>query len=275
MQDAASTANATMAPSAFDSTTTALLPPLHTFSTHNSRNVFPILFNREKCVLARPQQQSQRHHLHCAEPAPTPSAFIYKTFCNGRPMFYKRLALANLLQGHQGCVNTVAWNETGTLLVSGSDDTQLKIWTNPMINLHCPPQSKQQSHATTSSGGAASSSQQSQQSTLSSHVNIDTGHMGNIFCALFVPNTSDTRVVSCAADDVVRLFDVTTQKSVAKFRGHNNMVHKLVVDYDNSNLFLTASNDGTCREFDMRQPDTSIIMSDLRKPKLYVCVVFQ
>lgn len=29
-------------------------------------------------------------------------------------------------QGHQGCVNAIAWNSTGTLLVSGSDDTRVR-----------------------------------------------------------------------------------------------------------------------------------------------------
>ena len=34
------------------------------------------------------------------------------------------------LDSHRGCVNTVAWNEAGTLLLSGSDDRRL-IVTDP------------------------------------------------------------------------------------------------------------------------------------------------
>ena len=34
------------------------------------------------------------------------------------------------LDSHRGCVNTVAWNESGTLLLSGSDDRRL-IVTDP------------------------------------------------------------------------------------------------------------------------------------------------
>lgn len=28
-------------------------------------------------------------------------------------------------QGHQGCVNAIAWNSKGSLLISGSDDTRV------------------------------------------------------------------------------------------------------------------------------------------------------
>lgn len=35
-------------------------------------------------------------------------------------------ALTDVWQGHQGCVNTLAWNSNGSLLISGSDD--LKVY---------------------------------------------------------------------------------------------------------------------------------------------------
>ena len=30
--------------------------------------------------------------------------------------------------GHRGCVNAIAFSESGTLLLSGSDDTTVKLW---------------------------------------------------------------------------------------------------------------------------------------------------
>ena len=42
----------------------------------------------------------------------------------------QRLSLMHTLDSHKGCVNTVAWNEAGTLLLSGSDDRRL-IVTDP------------------------------------------------------------------------------------------------------------------------------------------------
>lgn len=35
------------------------------------------------------------------------------------------VGLSNHVQGHQGCVNSLAWNAQGTLLISGSDDTRV------------------------------------------------------------------------------------------------------------------------------------------------------
>ena len=38
-------------------------------------------------------------------------------------------------QGHRGCVNAVAWNSEGSLLISGSDDTQ--VWICGFF-IYCP-----------------------------------------------------------------------------------------------------------------------------------------
>jgi WD40 repeat protein len=64
---------------------------------------------------------------------------------------------------HQGCVNTVAWNRTGTLLLSGSDDHRLVI-TDPF--------------------------------TFRRVDEVLTGHRANIFSAHFLPDTADLQVVS-------------------------------------------------------------------------------
>ena len=42
----------------------------------------------------------------------------------------QRLQLSARLEVHAGCVNTVAWNCSGSLLLSGSDDHRL-VLTNP------------------------------------------------------------------------------------------------------------------------------------------------
>jgi WD and tetratricopeptide repeat-containing protein 1 len=38
------------------------------------------------------------------------------------------LDLLTELEGHTGCVNRLAWNASGTLLASGSDDRCVRIW---------------------------------------------------------------------------------------------------------------------------------------------------
>ena len=40
----------------------------------------------------------------------------------------QRLHLQHKLEGHEGCVNAVSFNSSGSLLMSGSDDLNLIIW---------------------------------------------------------------------------------------------------------------------------------------------------
>jgi len=44
------------------------------------------------------------------------------------PALYSRLSQDTTLEGHRGCVNRLSWNNTGTLLASGSDDTCIFLW---------------------------------------------------------------------------------------------------------------------------------------------------
>lgn len=84
-----------------------------------------------------------------------------------------RLTLFATLDGHDGCVNTVSFNPTGELLVSGSDDREIVIW-----------------------NWAA------KEQILSYH----SGHEGNVFQARVMPFSDDRTIVSCAADGQVSQF---------------------------------------------------------------------
>lgn len=55
-----------------------------------------------------------------------PSAFA-ATVC-GRRSSVAKLSLERRLHGHDGCVNAVHWDDSGRWLVSGSDDTLIKVW---------------------------------------------------------------------------------------------------------------------------------------------------
>ncbi|KAF5955347.1 hypothetical protein HYC85_008203 [Camellia sinensis] len=84
----------------------------------------------------------------------------------------QRLSMERQLEGHSGCVNAVAWNSKGSLLISGSDDTRVNIYSYS---------SRKLLHS------------------------IETGHSANIFCTKFVPETSDELVVSGAGDAEVEV----------------------------------------------------------------------
>ncbi|OMO57676.1 hypothetical protein COLO4_35194 [Corchorus olitorius] len=142
----------------------------------------------------------------------------------------RRLSLEQELEGHQGCVNAVAWNSSGSLLISGSDDARINIWSY------------------------------SRRKLLHS---VETGHSANIFCTKFVPETSDELVVSGAGDAEVRLFNLSrlsgkglndcASTPLALYQCHTRRVKKLAVEVGNPNVVWSASEDGTLRQHDFRE----------------------
>ncbi|KAF2022189.1 WD40 repeat-like protein [Aaosphaeria arxii CBS 175.79] len=170
------------------------------------------------------------------------------------------LDIVNELEGHHGCVNALSWSTSGRLLASGSDDHRINIHT------YSPEDSTSQFNLTTS---------------------ILTGHRSNIFSVKFMPYSNDRTIVS--ATDDVRIFDIehsghsmygssssrpdrssqprrrvglhavdgvtlTEGDTNAKaFRCHTESVKRIVTE-DNPFFFLTCSEDGDVRQWDIRQP---------------------
>jgi hypothetical protein len=83
------------------------------------------------------------------------------------PCFVNRAHLSTVIRAHQGCVNTATWNSTDSLLLSGSDDCYINLWSYPLKK---------------------------------SLAYLNTGHGGNIFGARFVPGSNDKHIVTTAAD---------------------------------------------------------------------------
>ncbi|KAA3454219.1 WD repeat protein iqw1-like [Gossypium australe] len=142
----------------------------------------------------------------------------------------RRLSMEQELEGHQGCVNAVAWNSNGSLLISGSDDALINIWSYSGRKL------------------------------LQS---IETGHSANIFCTKLIPETSDELVASGAGDAEVRLFNLSRLNGrgfndgaitpSALYQCHTRRVKKLAVEVGNPNMVWSASEDGTLRQHDFRE----------------------
>lgn len=55
-----------------------------------------------------------------------PRTFQRRAGASGGCEWVRRLSLVTKLKSHGGCVNTVQWNSTGDLLVSGSDDCNVR-----------------------------------------------------------------------------------------------------------------------------------------------------
>ncbi|KAF1834155.1 WD and tetratricopeptide repeat-containing protein [Decorospora gaudefroyi] len=176
----------------------------------------------------------------------------------GNRKWINDLDIVNELEGHNGCVNALSWSGSGRLLASGSDDHRISIHT------YQPESSNAQFDLTTS---------------------IVTGHRSNIFSVAFMPYSNDRHIIS--ATDDVRIFDIeysghsalrsggrpstgprsmgmardgvtlTQGDTNAKvFRSHSDTVKRIVTE-DNPFYFLTCSNDGDVRQWDIRQPSST------------------
>ncbi|XP_041354673.1 DDB1- and CUL4-associated factor 6-like isoform X2 [Gigantopelta aegis] len=139
----------------------------------------------------------------------------------GSQYFVRRLKLAAKLEVHNGCVNTISWNERGTHILSGSDDQHLVI-TNPFT-----------------------------QRTVAS---IRSGHRSNIFSAKFLPNCRDTHIISCSGAGKIFFTDIQREDTYGKnyFNCHVGTTYEVIVVPNEASTFLSCGEDGTVRWFDLR-----------------------
>lgn len=71
-----------------------------------------------------------------------------------------------------GCVNALHFNQTGTLLASGSDDLNINIW-------------------------------EFESSDKKPSISYNSGHRSNVFQSKFMPNSNDLTVMTCGRDGQV------------------------------------------------------------------------
>ncbi|KAK6163259.1 hypothetical protein DH2020_000123 [Rehmannia glutinosa] len=133
----------------------------------------------------------------------------------------KKIDLYGKLTGHQGCVNTVEFNSTGELLVSGSDDRQIMLW---------------------------------DWATQKLKLSYPSGHLDNIFQARIMPFTDDRKIVTSSADCQVRLSQLLDNGSVETKRlsKHQGRVHRLAVEPGSPYVFYSCGEDGFVQHYDLR-----------------------
>jgi WD and tetratricopeptide repeats protein 1 len=129
------------------------------------------------------------------------------------------------LRSHEGCVNRLQWNATGSLLASVSDDRRAQLWSYERRCALTAP--------------------------------IETGHRGNIFGVQFMPESNCSVLATGAMDSQVRVHVLdNTSASNARttvYTCHSDRVKDLAVERGNASLFWSAGEDGTVRQFDLRE----------------------
>ncbi|KAM3607300.1 uncharacterized protein V6R79_005315 [Siganus canaliculatus] len=158
----------------------------------------------------------------------------------GRREFVQRLKLEGTLNVHDGCVNTISWNDTGEYILSGSDDTFLVI---------SNPYNKKVKKS------------------------IRSGHRANIFSAKFMPHTNGQEIVSCSGDGII--FYTHTEKSPefnrqCQFSCHYGTAYEIMTVPNDPYTFLSCGEDGTVRWFDLRTK-TSCTKEDCKDDILINC----
>ncbi|XP_021775040.1 DDB1- and CUL4-associated factor 8-like isoform X2 [Chenopodium quinoa] len=135
--------------------------------------------------------------------------------------FVLRLDILRKLEKHRGCVNTVSFNASGEILVSGSDDRRVILWDWEV--------------------GKAK---------LSFH----SGHNNNVFQAKFMPFSEDGSIVTCAADGQVRHAQILEGGRVetSLLGRHQGRAHKLAIEPGSPHIFYTCGEDGIVQHFDLR-----------------------
>ncbi|KAM5294480.1 DDB1- and CUL4-associated factor 6 isoform 6-T6 [Glossophaga mutica] len=158
----------------------------------------------------------------------------------GRREFIQRLKLEATLNVHDGCVNTICWNETGEYILSGSDDTKLVI-SNPYSRKVL--------------------------------TTIRSGHRANIFSAKFLPCTNDRQIVSCSGDGVIFYTNVEQDAETnrqCQFTCHYGTAYEIMTVPSDPHTFLSCGEDGTVRWFDTRIK-TSCAKEDCKDDILINC----
>ncbi|XP_058838341.1 DDB1- and CUL4-associated factor 8 isoform X2 [Topomyia yanbarensis] len=136
----------------------------------------------------------------------------------------ERLTMQHRLKKHGGCVNSVSFNSSGSLLVSGSDDLNINLWnwqTNKLVH------------------------------------SIVSGHRMNVFQTKFVEASgyrNEIEIISTGRDGQVRHMRVGPAGEVTRLvlLKQSQPTHKVALPARSQYEFLTACEDGWVRSYDLR-----------------------
>jgi len=118
----------------------------------------------------------------------------------------------DVLQDHSGAINCMAVSEDGSILVTGSDDNTIRIWTSKAPRCDC--------------------------------IGILAGHENYITCVVI----EEIFVISGSVDKTVRKWDMATCVCLAVFTGHEERINRLICTGD---FVFSSSTDSTIRCWDL------------------------
>ena len=150
----------------------------------------------------------------------------------------KRLKLAYKLSGHEGCVNSLHFNQSGSKIASGSDDLNIIVW---------------------------------EWEKNRKMLQFNSGHKANVFQSKFMPG--DLLITSCSRDGQVRLAELSVTgslRSTKKLGQHKGPAHKMSLLPDCPYVVLSAGEDGQVLSVDIREqkPDKILLLKNEKDKKI-------
>ena len=150
----------------------------------------------------------------------------------------RKLHCVTKLEGHEGCVNSLSFNMSGTRIASGSDDLSVIVW-----DWHKGKKVLQ----------------------------YNTGHRANVFQSKMMPG--DLTIASCSRDGQVRLAELTTAgqlRSTKRLAQHKGPAHKMALIPGTGHSLLSAGEDGQVFMIDIRElkPDKILLLKNDKDKKI-------
>ncbi|CAH8467089.1 unnamed protein product [Dicrocoelium dendriticum] len=146
------------------------------------------------------------------------------------PYYFNCLQVTKILPLHDGCVNTICWDESGELLLSGSDDRRICV--TRVLTDYC------------------------EEASVRPIFSLKLPANSNVFTAKFLPQTSNGQIIvgfKCGCVLSVRT-DAGPENRVQPVFCHSYAVYDVLTFDDHPTCFLTLSHDQSVHWFDTREP---------------------
>lgn len=170
----------------------------------------------------------------------------FRVGCYGSRRMVERLELMYKMHAHEGCVNALHFNTSGTRLVSGSDDLSVVVW---------------------------------DWATGEPVLKYDSGHRSNVFQTKFVPMSGDCFIVSCARDGLVRLAELSSTgicKATRRLAQHRAAAHKLAIEGGSPHTVISCGEDAYVFGIDLRKANPEklvLVRENDKKVPLYTIFI--
>ena len=157
--------------------------------------------------------------------------------------------------GHSDMISAVAFSRDGTRVLSGSDDSTLKLWDVPTGALlrTCVGHSGAVSSVAFSPdgtrllSGSADKTLKLWDAATGALLRTIKGHSGRVWSVAFSPDGS--RMLSGSEDNTLMLWDTATGAPIGALTGHSHLVSSVAFSPDGTRV-VSASYDGTLKLWD-------------------------